>query len=145
MSEFGYTNSDADYAKVVAWRDAAVADGWTLNAVYKKEPETSYGHLSKDGFTVHACCRVTEEMKKRFAHYSSKWKYEAQINVWGPDGLAVRAPENYNWAELVAATRKCHHCGKTDVDTVRYSFAGRCCHDCLPAMKAQHEQPGWCD
>lgn len=28
-------------------------------------------------------------------------------------------------------------------DQHRFSFAGRCCQDCLPAMKAKYEQPGW--
>lgn len=40
---------------------------------------------------------------------------------------------------------KCPVCGKSiPIDKQeRYSFAGRCCPDCLPEMKKQHEYPGW--
>ena len=53
---------------------------------------------------------------------------------------------------FVELVNKCKHdvnicpkCGK-DVGLAnmhRYSFAGRCCEECLPKMREIHEQPGW--
>ena len=39
----------------------------------------------------------------------------------------------------------CPVCGKNVPfsEQSQYSFAGRCCKDCLPAMKKKHEYPGW--
>ena len=48
-------------------------------------------------------------------------------------------------AKAKAEMNKCPVCGK-DISIAkqeRYSFAGRCCPDCLPEMKKQHEYPGW--
>lgn len=145
MSDFGYTNSDADYSAVVAWRTAALADGWTLENVYEIEPAQSYGKIAKEGFTGHVCARVTTEMQAIYPHHRSKWKYEAQIHLWGPDGLAIKSPDVYNWNVIIGNSHTCSACGAVVVKTFRYGFAGRCCEACLPAMRAQHEQPGWCD
>ena len=40
---------------------------------------------------------------------------------------------------------KCPECGKIVPykEQSGFSFAGRCCKDCLPAMKEKHEYPGW--
>lgn len=75
----------------------------------------------------------------------SKWKYEAEVNIWGPDKLAIRPPATYDFAAIQAAQTTCSHCKKTGVKTQRYSFAGRCCEACLPEMRRKHEGPGWCD
>lgn len=146
-NEFGNTNSDDEYKAVIAWRNAALADGWTLAATYEGiEPSTSYGTISKEGgWTGHVCARVATEMQSRVPWYGNKWKYSARVTLWGPDGLDVPAREVYDWAAIVAGLRTCAACGKKDVPTQRYSFAGRCCADCRPTMAAQHEQPGWCD
>jgi hypothetical protein len=72
-----------------------------------------------------------------------KWAYEASISIWGPDGMAVGVPELYEWGAVKAGLRTCNACGKTDVETFRFSFAGRCCNDCIPAMRKKHEYPGW--
>ena len=39
----------------------------------------------------------------------------------------------------------CPVCGKSVPfsEQHQYSFANRCCKDCLPAMKEKYEQPGW--
>ena len=140
-----YSNDDADHARVIAWRDAALADGWTIEATYNSEPVTSCGSIAKDGYKGHVCARVTEEMKKWHPRHVSKWKYESDVNLWGPDGLCIKPPEIYDWAAIVRGTRTCSACGKEDVDTQRYSFAGRCCAACRPEMAKKHEYRGWCD
>lgn len=39
----------------------------------------------------------------------------------------------------------CPICGKETpyIEQSLFSFAGRCCKDCLPEMKRKYEQPGW--
>lgn len=52
-------------------------------------------------------------------------------------------------ADIIKAAKtaigKCPVCGKAVPYTEqhRFGFAGRCCEDCLPEMKRQHEYPGW--
>ena len=70
-------------------------------------------------------------------------KPEGSVSIWGPDSLAIAVPMPYSWDAIVAGARTCSACGKTDVDTQRFSFAGRCCAACLPEMRRQHERPGW--
>lgn len=43
------------------------------------------------------------------------------------------------------AMETCPVCGKVVPykDQKRYSFAGRCCPECLPEMQKKYEQPGW--
>ncbi len=70
------------------------------------------------------------------------------ISVWdnSQPGISLSfAAWPYSLAALVAATRTCPHCGKTDVDTVRVGFAVRVCAACRPAATAVVERPGWCD
>ena len=40
---------------------------------------------------------------------------------------------------------KCPICEKsvTYSEQNRFSFAGRCCKDCLPKMQKKYEKPGW--
>lgn len=44
-----------------------------------------------------------------------------------------------------AVMNVCPVCGKSVPykDQQRYSFAGRCCPECLPKMREKYEQPGW--
>lgn len=48
-------------------------------------------------------------------------------------------------AKAQSEINKCPICGKsvTYSEQSRYSFAGRCCKDCLPKMKEKYEKPGW--
>ncbi len=69
--------------------------------------------------------------------------FVASISLWGPDGLAITPPATYDWPAIQAGATTCRACKKVGVKTVRYSFAGRCCEACLPAMRAAHEKPGW--
>ena len=52
-------------------------------------------------------------------------------------------------SEIIQRTKieleKCPVCGKAVKykDQHTFSFAGRCCADCLPRMRKEHEYPGW--
>ena len=48
-------------------------------------------------------------------------------------------------AKAKASINVCPVCGKEVPykDQRGYSFAGRCCQECLPKMKRKYEQPGW--
>ena len=48
-------------------------------------------------------------------------------------------------AKAQSEINKCPICGKsvTYSEQNQFSFAGRCCKDCLPKMKEKYEKPGW--
>lgn len=118
---------------VRAWRDAAIADGWTLEAMFPGHEDVDRAFkLWRDGFHVSGINRPAGDLLP-----------QAQLNAWGPDGLCLLIPIPYDWERLKTGLRRCNNCGAEDVETQRYGFAGRCCADCLPAMRAEHERPGW--
>lgn len=134
--DFGFTNDGARHAAAVAWRLAAQADGWEVNAGSADEPIERYAHLSKDGWVAHVMARVEEP--------GGRWAYQASVTVWASDGLQIMVPTVYpGFSALQALTRHCGDCGKHDVETTRVSFAGRVCLDCLPAARKHREYPGW--
>lgn len=147
--DFGFTNDDKIYRAVVAFRDAAIADGWTHIPTYQCEPEERASRLSKDGFTMQILTRSRDNEvldPSRGYHHSvhGKWKYEAQVSIWGKDGLGVSLiGPVYDMERIKTGVRRCDSCRAEDVDTERYSFAGRCCAKCRPAMAAKYEKPGW--
>lgn len=120
--------------KAEAWRDAAVADGWSIEPTYDYEPVERAWRLSREGFSVQGITRAARDDTEMTT---------ADIHIWGPDGLAIRPPPIYDWSAIVAGSRTCNACGATDVETQRYGFAGRCCAACRPEMARIHEQPGW--
>lgn len=136
----GFTNDEQQYREVCAWRDAAIADGWQHEPLYPNhEPEQRAAKLKHpEGF-------VAQIISRDNCSKGGKWKYEAMVSVWGPDDLCLAPGRIYSLDHLRARLRDCGNCGATDVDTVRYSFAGRCCEKCLPAMRKKHEYPGWCN
>lgn len=112
-----------------AWRDAAIADGWDHEPTYgTHEDELRACRLSRDGWKAQVITRGLPTDK---------------VSAWGPDGLAVCIAEPYDWTALQDGLRTCAYCGAKDVDTQRLAFAGRCCAECLPAMREKHEFPGW--
>ncbi len=127
--------------QIQKFRDDAVKDGWSIKPMYDHESVESASSLSKDGFCMQILTR-TDDLNK---YPNVKTLYEISISIWGPDSLQIEPPQEYDMQKIVEGMRFCKHCGKTDVDTFRYSFAGRCCKDCLPALREKHEQPGWCD
>lgn len=137
IDRWGFTNDEARLQAAVAWWEAARADGWTSTPLYPKfEAETAAAEITKLCFKGHVLMRRKD---------SGKWHFEAQIHLWGPDGLTIAAPNVYDWEKVIAGMLTCNACGATPVETHRYSFAGRCCAECLPEMRAKHERPGWTD
>jgi hypothetical protein len=134
--DFGFTNDDARLRAAQAYRNAAAADGWLLRPTYGSESVERAASLDREGFKMMVLTRDNSEKK-------GKWKHEAQISIWGPDGLAITPPEIYDFSEILAGTRRCGYCKTQDVETERVGFAGRCCAKCLPAMRAKIEKPGW--
>ncbi len=133
---FGLTNDENELIRVNKWRNDAIADGWEHRPTYPKEEEDRASSLQKEGWKALILARVNDNKKFRF---------EAEISVWAPDGLVISPPASYDFDLLKKGTRICSHCGKQDIDTFRFSFAGRCCKECLPEMRRKHEYPGWCD
>lgn len=119
--------------QAAAWRDAAVADGWSIQPTYDHESVDRAWRLGREGFKALGLTRPGNERELPCA----------SVHVWGPDGLAVRPPPVYDWPAIVAGARTCSACGTVDVETQRFSFAGRCCAACRPEMARRYEQPGW--
>jgi hypothetical protein len=136
--EYGFTNNEDRLRGAQQFRDDAERDGWVKTPTYGTESVERASSLSKDGFKMLILTRDNS------ADGRGK-KYEATVNIWAPDRLSVNTPQFYDFNELVRRTRVCSKCNAKDVDTERYSFAGRCCSACLPAMRTATEQPGWCD
>lgn len=119
--------------EVIAWRLAAIEDGWNIEPTYKHEPVERAATLRKDGWVASTISRPPGSPRP-----SSKGTNS--INVWGPDKLQIQPAIPYSWDALVAGLRTCHNCGAQDVDTTRYYFAGRICLECRKILK---ERPGW--
>ena len=136
-SEFGFSNNAVDLESVRRWVADAVADGWEISPTYQTEPVESAATLDRDGFRVMALMRDRGENRDR------RYRYEAKVSAWGPDGLAISVPAKYDFALVEKAVRRCGECGNEDVDTQRVGFAGRVCARCLPEARKKHEYPGW--
>lgn len=131
--EFGFTNDDKEYQRVIDYRAAVMKDGWATAPRYEHELISSYSEHKRDGFTLIICSRSP----------AGKWKYQAQVNIWGPDGLAIAPPETYDGEKIKAGLRTCNYCHEANVDTQRVGFAGRCCKKCLSSQRKISEFPGW--
>jgi hypothetical protein len=132
--KFGLTNDENELIAANKFREDAISDGWTSRAGYTNEAMESYAHLEKDGFKMHVMARTNKE---------SKYKYSAQVSIWGTDGLCVHAPKVYDHDKIfIDGMKRCNNCGDIG-ETFQYSFAGRCCNKCLPEMRKKHEYSGW--
>lgn len=138
QGEFGFTNDERNLKAVMQFRDAAVADGWSIRPTYSSEDVSRACTLERDGFKM---LILTRDNRME----SGRWKFNTEIHMWAPDRLAVAVPPFYDFEEIVRRTRTCASCKAENVDTQRYSFAGRCCAECLPKMRAATEGPGWCN
>jgi hypothetical protein len=135
--DFGFTNKLEDLESARQWVADAVADGWTIEPTYRTESIKRAATLTKDDYKALVLMRDDSHTP------GSRFKYTAQVSVWGPDGLAINVPREYDFALIEKAVRRCSECGVDDIDTQRVGFAGRVCAACLPAAQKKHEYPGW--
>lgn len=120
-------------AAALAWREAAIADGWTSRPTYDHENELTAFTLERDGFKVQGLARPSQP--ESMGH--------GEISCWGSDGLHIPVGEVYDWDAIQRAVETCGYCGTHPVKTERVGFAGRCCAACLPTMRARIETSGW--
>ena len=129
--DFGFTK---DLNKVIAAREfglAAEKDGWNRYPTYSSESVDRVSSLEREGFKMMILSRENDST------------HEAQVNIWGPDGMVINPPETYNWELIKAVVTTCNLCGINNVKTYRYSFAGRACSLCLSDAKRATEYLGW--
>lgn len=139
------THELRDPALIFAWRDAAVADGWTITPTYENESVDTAFHLAHaNGFKISGCARPdTKSYPPRPVQPSGGYY---TLAGWDDRGIGFDPfPAVYSLAALVALTRHCPICGADDVDTNRVGFADRACATCTPGLRAKIETPGWCD
>jgi hypothetical protein len=122
-------------AAALAWREAAIADGWESRPTYQQEDEMTAFRLTRDGFIIQGLARPESELSVG----------SGELSGWGPDGLHIPVGEIYDWNALKTAVETCGYCGAHPVKTERVGFAGRCCEACLPAMRERIETPGWAE
>ena len=120
-------------AKALAWREAAIADGWHSEPTYQHEPELTAFRLTRQGFIIQGLARSASEDAVG----------TGELSGWGPDGLHIPVGEIYDWDALKRAVETCGYCDAHPIKTSRVGFAGRCCDACLPTMRARIETPGW--
>lgn len=130
----------ADHCDIVArWGLAAVADGWEQSKLYSGEPLDRACRLYRDGFSAQVICRRgtgPDEPNRNLGI--------GEIHIWGPDGLQIVVPLVYpGWEYFPRSLFHCSQCHRVDRPTVRVSFAGRVCEECLPSARAVSERPGW--
>jgi len=133
--DFGFTNNEELYQQAGVFRDAAAADGWEIEPTYGTESVDRAASLTKDDFVMRVLSRTHEE--------GSKWKYQAEVYIWGPDGLAINPPNKYDFEAIKEKVESCGYCNAKGVPTQRVGFAGRSCETCLPEQKKIQEYPGW--
>jgi hypothetical protein len=132
--QHGLTNDPIWIERVRAFVAAAVADGWRREQYFQSEPLERACKLYRDGFTLSVLMRDGQ---------TGNYRFQTDIHGWGPDGLSINLPNEYDWHAIQALVTTCNLCNAKDVKTFRYSFAGRCCESCVPKARAQFEKPGW--
>lgn len=118
------------------WREAAIADGWNAEPSYgDHEPLERAWRLTRDGYVIQGLSRAGDD----------KSLPTASVHIWGPDGLAIEPPLEYDLAAIRRGAETCSECGACPVRTERVAFANRVCGECAPAARRALETPGWCD
>lgn len=130
---YGFTNDENKVLAARLFRLSALTDGWAPD----REVVDCFDRLEREGWKLFVVARENG--------LDHRYKFTAKISIWGPDGLQVRPPALYDWETLQLLLRRCNLCGATDVQTQRYSFAGRCCVNCLDEARRVTEKPGWDD
>lgn len=131
---YNHTLAKKKLEKIRAFRDAAVADGWVIEPLYKVESVENAAKLTTGKWVMHVYTR---------AHTESSMRIDTSISIWGPDQLQVEPPDVYDMDEIKRRLRRCNYCTCDNLDVQRVGFAGRCCRECLPAMRKKYEFPGW--
>ena len=134
--DFGFTNEEQVLERVQAFRDAAVADGWTIEPTYPNESVDRACRLRREGYVIGILTRRST---------GPRWRFEAKTSGWCPRGIAIDLPDEYDWHRIQANARQCPVCKARDVETVRVVFANRACLNCAPALREKLETPDWCD
>ena len=132
--DFGFTKDKSRFDAAVAYKAAAIADGWDARPIYESESIDSATRLEKEGFIMMVYTRKDAGRGGQMM---------VTIDIWGPDELAIRPPSTYEWEAIKAGLTTCNYCQKPNVPVQRVGFAGRSCVDCLPAQRKIQEYPGW--
>lgn len=122
------------------WVRAAILDGWSVEPTYGGESWRQAATLKKGGFQAQVIMRPKGTKFGR----QELLRDDASINVWGPDGMAIRLEGSYDWNVITAALTVCNECAKKG-PTVRIGFAGRVCAECRKKLAPSIEYPGWTD
>jgi|GEM_PF-3222612 len=135
-----------DLARVTAWRDAALADGWAARPTYTTvsggvgESAERACTLTRDGFTVQVVTRPAGKDRQGYAT-----PVDASIAAWGPDGLAIELDSpTYSMTALQRSLTRCGYC-EAEGPTTRLGFAGRACPECRTVLAPKIEHRGWAD
>lgn len=131
-------------ALIVAWRAAALADGWTMGPRYAAhEPIEQAFELRRDGFHVVGLLRgdVSQYPPRPIAPEGGYYS----LVGWCPKGIALELPLTYDMAAVIAGERICAVCHAEDVDTFKVAFADRACAKCRPDLKAKLETANWAE
>lgn len=128
--EWGLTNDPKWRDLALVYLAAALNDGW-------ESKDATAEHFTKDGFTMHILARDGGDGHGVF------YRYQCSISIWGPDHLAIKPPDTYDWDAIQAGVRHCNYCDADDVETERVGFAGRCCAACVEKQRGRLERPGW--
>jgi len=131
-------------AAALAWRDAAVADGWTMTPTYGEHESVDHAWSLEhtEGFKALGLSRPAN-CAPGAPQQRDDTAGTGQVSVWGPDGLALPSGRTYSMAALRAGLTTCGYCNATGVHTQRVGFAGRCCDTCLVDVRKMVETPGW--
>lgn len=131
MGKTGFTNESLTVA--LAWKQAAIKDGWEVTPTYRFESVETAATLNKDGFKASVVTRPSDGRTNPYGN----------VSVWGPDGLAIRPDKEYNWTQIHSGVTTCQYCKATNVATERVGFAGRCCAVCMLTVRPKVEFSGW--
>jgi hypothetical protein len=133
----GATNDLEDLERVRLFIKGAIRDGWHIAPTHKTMTVDEAATLTRDGFVIMA------RMKENNPALGFKFRFDAEIMIWGSDGNALAVPAVYDFSTLNALMRHCHFCDAQDIDTFRVGFADRACSECLPSTRKSIEIPGW--
>ena len=111
------------------WRDALIADGWDVEAIRGEyRPDVSL-RFKRDVWQI--------ELYRRCDSMAQ------DIMCWGPDRLALKLPESYNFAQMEDNLLLCGRCGEYVEEITRLGFSERVCRLCWGLYLAEVEYPGW--